>query len=126
MSETLIVAIVTGIVTFLAASVPKWLEQRSVARKQQSEEQAALRDDLRKMIAERDALIERKDGEIERGRERYYSLRERHLALQTRYGAMVIILRANSLDHLVANIEAHGLDEDEDEEPAEKAKETSK
>lgn len=125
MSETLVIALITGIVTFLAATAPKWLEQRSGARKQKADEHAAIRDDLRKIIADRDAAIADRDGKvaerdqtIERWRDRYYTLRERHLNMQTRYSALVLILRANSLDHLVANInaplEGQGLDEDED------------
>lgn len=106
MSEPVLIALVTALATFLAASAPKWIEQLGGARKQRDDAAAAIRDELRKTLAIHEDRIEELEKERDAWRDRYYGLRERLVEMQNKYSAIVLVLRANSLDHLVANIQA--------------------
>lgn len=119
MTEAMWIALASALSGFAIAFAPKLFDWLTGMRKQKLDEAAVIRKELRDTIAERDREIDATVADREKWREKYYTLRERHVDMQSRYSALVLILRANSLDHLVANINApleHHEDEEKDEE----------
>lgn len=114
MTESVIIAAITGIVGVLVAILPRLVDlanQRNQARVDALKAQIT---DAGERAGRADERAAKAEAAIDGWREKYYGLREHYIGLQTRYSAIVLILRANSLEHLVANLnQPIELDDDE-------------